>query len=91
MEDTRQIALRTYKDAISNGLQDSPMNWHLWKRAFDTAETELKNMTIDDKRILPTHEDIVKAGWSYYQNNGVYYHSDVAFVEGVKWFRDKML
>lgn len=46
METTREIALRTYKDAIAHGMMDTPMNWHIWKRAFDTAERELKNLQL---------------------------------------------
>lgn len=46
METTREIALRTYKDATEHGMMDTPMNWHIWKRAFDTAERELKNMQL---------------------------------------------
>ena len=46
METTREIALRTYKDATEHGMMDTPMNWHIWKRAFDTAERELKNLQL---------------------------------------------
>jgi hypothetical protein len=48
METTREIALRTYKEATNNGMQDSPMNWHIWKRAFDVAESELKKLRVAD-------------------------------------------
>ena len=43
MEETREIAVRTYKEATANGLKDTAMHWHIWKRVFDIAETELKN------------------------------------------------
>lgn len=46
METTREIALRTYKDATAHGMINTPMNWHIWKRAFDTAERELKNLQL---------------------------------------------
>ena len=46
METTREIALRAYKDATGHGMMDTPMNWHIWKRAFDTAERELKNLKL---------------------------------------------
>lgn len=46
METTREIALRTYKEATAHGMMDTPMNWHIWKRAFDTAERELKNLQL---------------------------------------------
>lgn len=46
METTREIALRTYKDATEHGMMDTPMNWHIWKRAFNTAERELKNLQL---------------------------------------------
>lgn len=46
METTIEIALRTYKDATKYGMIDTPMNWHIWKRAFDTAERELKNLQL---------------------------------------------
>jgi hypothetical protein len=48
METTREIALRTYKEATNNGMPDSPMNWHIWKRAFDVAESELKKLRVAD-------------------------------------------
>lgn len=48
MKTTREIALRTYKDATAHGMMDTPMNWHIWKRAFDTAERELKNLQLAD-------------------------------------------
>jgi hypothetical protein len=48
METTREIALRTYKEDTNNGMQDSPMNWHIWKRAFDVAESELKKLRVAD-------------------------------------------
>jgi len=48
METIRQIALRTYNDATNNGMQDTPMNWHIWKRAFDIAEIELKKLRVTD-------------------------------------------
>jgi hypothetical protein len=46
METTREIALRTYKEAIAHGMMDTQMNWHIWKRAFYTAESELKNLQL---------------------------------------------
>ena len=48
METTREIALRTYKDATTHGMMDTPMNWHIWKMAFDTSERELKNLRVAD-------------------------------------------
>jgi hypothetical protein len=48
METTREIALRTYTDATKYGMQDTPMNWHIWKRAFDIAESELKKLRVAD-------------------------------------------
>ena len=48
METIREMALRTYKDATRYGMQDTPMNWHIWKRAFDTADTELKKLRVGD-------------------------------------------
>lgn len=48
METTREIALRTYTVATKYGLQDTPMNWHIWKRAFDIAESELKKLRVTD-------------------------------------------
>lgn len=48
METTREIALRTYTDATKYGMQDTPMNWHIWKRAFDIAESELKKLRVTD-------------------------------------------
>ena len=50
METTREIALRTYTDATKYGMQDTPMNWHIWKRAFDIAESELKKLRVADVR-----------------------------------------
>lgn len=44
METVREIALRTYKQAVANGMLDTPMNWHIWKKAFDVANTELKKI-----------------------------------------------
>lgn len=44
METIRDIALRTYKNETEHGMIDNPMNWHIWKRAFDTAEAELKKL-----------------------------------------------
>jgi hypothetical protein len=49
METTREIALRTYKDATEHGIIDTPMNWHIWKRAFDIAESELKKLRVEEK------------------------------------------
>lgn len=48
METIRDIALRTYKNATEHGMIDNPMNWHIWKRAFDTAESELKKLRVAD-------------------------------------------
>jgi hypothetical protein len=48
METTREIALRTYTDSIKYRMQDTPMNWHIWKRAFDIAEPELKKLRVAD-------------------------------------------
>ena len=33
----RAKALETYKKQVSLGMQDTAMNWHIWKRAFDIA------------------------------------------------------
>ena len=48
MESTRQIALRTYKKATDNGLEDTFINWHIWKRAFDEAENELTKVCVTE-------------------------------------------
>lgn len=51
METIREIALRTYKDATAHGMMDTSMNWHIWKRAFDIAESELKKLRVGDVSI----------------------------------------
>ena len=61
METTREIALRTYKDATAHGMMDTPMNWHIWKRAFDTAERELKNLQLGVvSGSLPCHHNYIQ-------------------------------
>jgi hypothetical protein len=55
-ENTREISLRTYNKAISHGMLDSPMNWHIWKRAFDVSEIEFKKINNKDKRIKELEE-----------------------------------
>jgi hypothetical protein len=60
METTREIALRTYKESTNNGMQDSPMNWHIWKRAFDVAESELKKLRVAD--VVGRSEQLVCKG-----------------------------
>jgi hypothetical protein len=44
METIREIAQRTYKAQIEIGLPNTPMNWHLWKKAFDIASIELSKL-----------------------------------------------
>lgn len=44
----REIAMKTYNEAVSNGMQDTLMNWHIWKRAFNAAYFEFKKI---DKKI----------------------------------------
>lgn len=91
METTREIALRTYKDATEHGMMDTPMNWHIWKRAFDTAERELKNLQLGAvSGSLPSNDEIKKEGWNYYQKNGLYFHSDIAFTKGAFFILNKI-
>ena len=45
METIREMALRTYNEAINRGvINDTPINWYIWKMAFDEAEKELKTL-----------------------------------------------
>lgn len=39
---------------------------------------------------LPTYEELRKVGWQYYHENGLYYHSDIAFAKGALWLLDKL-
>ena len=39
---------------------------------------------------LPNYEELRKVGWQYYQENGLYYHSDIAFAKGALWLLDKL-
>ena len=46
MKNTREIAKRTYDKAVLSGMQNTPMNWHLWKRAIDSYERELNLVVV---------------------------------------------
>ncbi len=91
METVREIALRTYKEAVSNGMLDTPMNWHIWKRAFYTADAQLKKFHLAAvSGSLHSNDEIKKEGWNYYQENGLYFHSDIAFTKGAFFILNKI-
>jgi hypothetical protein len=105
MESTREIAKRTYDEQVKNGMIPHTLSWHLWKRAFDIAEIEFNKREVgkniiersephlplgDVSGAFPNVEEINKEGWKYYLENGVYFHSDIAFSKGALWIINKI-
>lgn len=41
MKNPRELALASYKRAVQSGLEDSILNWFVWKLAYDFAYRDL--------------------------------------------------
>lgn len=41
MEKEHVIAMRTYNEQVELGMPNTPMNWHIWNKAFRIASIEL--------------------------------------------------
>ena len=51
---TREISLRLFNES---GIENTPMNWHIWKRAFDLGVSSIKEdvnkwVSFDDEKPL---------------------------------------
>ena len=66
----RAKALETYKEQISLGMQNTPMNWHIWKRAFDIALKQSENVVLDGVSGSFSATDVERAYDDGYSTDG---------------------